>query len=170
MENIFILAMAVGVAIFIALPFLKDRLKEESQHGKNTFGVTLEEELKRLHAQKESLYTALKEFDFDYNMGKLSKEDYEELKSRYTAQAVEVLKDIDSMEQRADVPDLDDEIEKEIRAARGANLTDDELEKEILKARKSHVEEVSELTCADCGNECKSDDRFCSRCGAKLHA
>lgn len=171
LENIFILAIAVGVAIFIALPFFKDRLKEESQHGKNISGTSLEEELKNLHTQKESLYTALKEFDFDYNMGKLSKEDYEELKTRYTAQAIEVLKGIDSMEQRADSSDLDEEVEKEIRAVRGANLTeDDELEREILKTRKSHVENVSMLACPNCGNEYKSDDRFCSTCGAKLHA
>ncbi|HSE83369.1 MAG TPA: hypothetical protein VLB01_02330, partial [Thermodesulfobacteriota bacterium] len=148
MENIFVLAIAVGVAIFIALPFFKDRFKEESEHEKNAIGAPLEEELKKLHTRKEALYTALKEFDFDYNMGKLSKEDYEELKSRYTAQAVGVLKEIDSMEQRAYVHDLDDEIEKEIRAVRGASLTDDEeLEREILQARKSHVEKVSKLTC-----------------------
>ncbi|HSE84125.1 MAG TPA: zinc-ribbon domain-containing protein, partial [Thermodesulfobacteriota bacterium] len=63
----------------------------------------------------------------------------------------------------------DDEIEKEVRAVREAKLTDDEeLEREILQARKSRVEKVSKLACANCGNECKSDDRFCSKCGEKL--
>src|ERR687885_706529 len=106
LEKIFILALAIGAAIFIALPFFRSKFKDKSEEGSDTLKNPLNEKLRRLNSQKESLYTALKEFDFDYSMGKLSKEDYEELRDKYKLQAIQVLKEIDDARQGMDTSDL----------------------------------------------------------------
>ena len=166
MENLFVLIIAIGAAIFIALPFFKKRFEEV--YKETDTSNPLEEKLRRLNFEKESLYSALKELDFDYSMGKLSKEDYNELEGKYKAQAVSVLREIDNILGKTDIASLDEEIEKEVRAIRELKLTDDEIEKEILKSRKSRVLETSSLICSVCGNGYRSDDRFCSKCGASL--
>lgn len=159
--------MAVGVAVFVALPFLKKRIEGISQEVGSQNPI--EEGLRRLNSEKESVYSALKEIDFDYSTGKLSKEDYDELENKYKAQAVALLKEIDIIVGKTNILGLDEEIEKEIRAIRKTELTDDEeIEREIIKARQSLVLENSRSICSVCGNEYRSDDRFCSKCGARL--
>ncbi len=138
--------ITIGAALFVVLPFFKKRFERDSQETGSQDPV--EERLRRLNSEKESVYSALKEIDFDYNTGKLSKEDYDELEKRYKSQAVAVRK-TDSI----------------------SSLTDDEeIEREITNARQSRILEDSGLTCSLCGNRYKPDDRFCSKCGAKLNA
>lgn len=167
MEKVFITVIAIGAAVFVALPFFKKKIEIISQEAGSQNPV--EEGLRRLNSEKESVYSALKEIDFDYGMGKLSKEDYDELENKYKAQAVALLKEIDSIVGKTYILDLDEEIEKEIRAIRKTELTDDEeIEKEIIKARQSLVFENSRSICSVCGNEYRSGDSFCSKCGARL--
>ncbi len=161
--------IAIGSALFVVLPFFKKRFERDSQETGSQDPV--EERLRRLNSEKESVYSALKEIDFDYNTGKLSKEDYDELEKKYKSQAVALLKEIDSIGGKSYIQDLDEEIEREIRAVRKTELTDDEeIEREITNARQSRILEDSGLTCSLCGNRYKPDDRFCSKCGAKLNA
>ena len=49
------------------------------------------ERINALQNQKESLYSAIRDIDFDYGLGKLSKEDYEELRLKYRVEAASVL-------------------------------------------------------------------------------
>ncbi|MCC7460401.1 MAG: hypothetical protein IT286_03775, partial [Proteobacteria bacterium] len=42
-----------------------------------------------------NLMLTLKELDFDFEMGKLSKEDYQLLKKKYEAETIDVLRQID---------------------------------------------------------------------------
>jgi len=170
---VLISVIAIGSALFVVLPFFKKRFERDSQETGSQDPV--EERLRRLNSEKESVYSALKEIDFDYNTGKLSKEDYDELEKRYKSQAVALLKEIDSIGGKSYIQDLDEEIEREIRAVRKtdsiSSLTDDEeIEREITNARQSRILEDSGLTCSLCGNRYKPDDRFCSKCGAKLNA
>ncbi|UCC65150.1 MAG: hypothetical protein JSV36_09005 [Anaerolineae bacterium] len=50
-----------------------------------------------LEARREALYVALKDLEFDHEMGKLSAEDYAALRERYTVQAVAVLQQLDAL-------------------------------------------------------------------------
>jgi competence protein ComGC len=137
-EKLFILILAIAIAIFIALPFFRKRFEELPQEETNNSKNLLEEELRKLNLEKESLYAALKELDFDYSMGKLSKEDYEELDKKYKLRAASVLKEIDEVKSKVGTLDSEEGIEKEIKAVRETKLNyDEEIEKEILKARKA---------------------------------
>jgi hypothetical protein len=55
-------------------------------------------ELEDLYIQREGLYATLKELDFDHETAKLLDEDYRELRARYSAEAIRVLKRIDEIE------------------------------------------------------------------------
>jgi len=48
--------------------------------------------------ERESLYAALRELDFDYRSGKLSQTDYEALREDYEARAADVLAELDQLQ------------------------------------------------------------------------
>jgi hypothetical protein len=85
---------------------------------------------------------ALKEIDFDRETGKLSEGDYELLKARYTALALEAL--------RAESHDVTPETIEAMVAAR---------------VRSLRSAGVPSATCSNCGPRPEPDAVFCSRCG-----
>ena len=52
--------------------------------------------LPHLLVQKEVAYATLKDLDFDFKTGKLSDEDYQELKTQYEKEAIDILEKIDA--------------------------------------------------------------------------
>ena len=95
---------------------------------------------------REAAVAALREIEFDRATGKLSDDDYSELKSRYTNEAVRAMR-------REDAPS----------AGNGERPTDDELEAAVLAYRRqSHM-------CPACGPRPEPDAVYCSNCGRYLH-
>ena len=171
MEIIILLAIVILTAVFITLPFFKKSTDAENpieQRSNPTENPSLLE-LKRLNSEKESLYTALNDIEFDYGLGKLSREDYEELKRDYKSNAASVLKRIDEIGQGLQATGLEDELEKEITAIRKLKPQEnDKIEEEILKARKQSADKDKYLACTNCGKQYSAGDLFCSRCGIGL--
>jgi hypothetical protein len=60
--------------------------------------------LRDLLSAKEATYTALREIEFDHMMRKLSDADFQTLRSQYRAQAVRLLKEIDSLRAPVSAP------------------------------------------------------------------
>jgi hypothetical protein len=54
----------------------------------------------RWEKQKTDAYAALKEAEFDRQMGKLTDEDYQLLREKYEARALEALAQLDRLEQK----------------------------------------------------------------------
>lgn len=104
--------------------------------------------------ERESAVDALREIEFDRATGKLSDDDYSELKTRYTSQAIVAMRrQQDNVEGATPVasalsPDApsDDEIEEAVRAFRR-----------------------EQQGCPTCGPRPEPDARFCSNCGRYLH-
>ncbi len=92
MENAIKIVILGVVGLIVTLPFFR----EEKNEG---VAVILGSKKNRLLSEKESLYSAIKELDFDHEMGKLSDEDYKQLKNEYTEKAVAVLKDLDHIDE-----------------------------------------------------------------------
>lgn len=85
-------AMLTGVAIYVSQPLLRAR-------SENLFVDDFKETpLQPLLVRKDSIYSVIKELEFDYNTGKLSTDDYNDLREKYAMQAAEVLKEIDEFE------------------------------------------------------------------------
>ena len=173
LEKALILILSLAVAIFVALPFFRKRLDESSSRAQSSAAEIedpLEDKLGKLNLEKESIFAAIKEIDFDYDLGKLSKDDHDQLQKKYKLQAASILREIDKVAIKADENDLEDALEKEISLMRGGELTDEEeIEKEILAARDSGIANGVGLICADCGKVSGFDDKFCSNCGERLN-
>ena len=91
--------------------------------------------------------SALKEIEFDQATGKLSDEDYAMLKGKYTAQALQALREEGGAPGSGDL--------ETVIAAR---------------ARVSRAEGSSSTTCPHCGPRPEQDALFCSTCGCGLGA
>jgi hypothetical protein len=86
--------LIAALLLFLALtpvitPFLRTRGESPSQAG-NT-------ELQELLAEKQTLYAAIKEIEFDYQAGKLAIEDYQQTRRSYEVRAVALLEAIDRL-------------------------------------------------------------------------
>ena len=126
-------AILIGVGVFVAQPLLQGR-------PKNILDDEFDESpLQHLLARKDSVYTALKDLEFDYATGKLSEQDYKDLREKSAAQAAEVLKEID-------------ETESGVKSA-----------KQPAKRKKAAAS-----FCRACGFKSRPGDRFCQSCGAPM--
>ncbi len=106
MELILIAVLVVVVIAFIAYPLVK------GEGGKMTARPNA---LDSLIAQRDSAYDAIRDLDFDYQMGKLSQADYEQLRDRYKARAAQALQQIDAV---AGTEGAGDRIEDEVARLR----------------------------------------------------
>ena len=105
--------------------------------------------------------TALKEIEFDRETGKLSEGDYEFLKAKYTAAALEALR-LESVElgpaETSD--DVEAMIAAKVRALRSASAP---APSDLLLPSASATR-----SCSSCGPRPEPDAVFCSNCGRPL--
>src|SRR5574342_332803 len=90
------LGIAVMVVAFVAAPFFLLTSRSSEGTGKEPDGA---DALRDLLAEKETVYAAIQELDFDLKSGKLSPEDHQALRRRHEAQAARVLKQLDELQQ-----------------------------------------------------------------------
>ena len=130
--------ISLEILIFISAMFLVGYpiFKKSGIRGRES-GVN--EALGELIHKKEAVYTSIKDLDFDYKTGKLSEDDYTELKERYELEALHILKDID-----------------------------DSGKKTPLSPPLEKGDEGGFIFCPKCGTKAKMGDNFCFKCGVKL--
>lgn len=78
------LVVIVAVAVTVAAPLLWPRVEAAAE-------PTTDPERYRLEKEKELAYAAIKEADFDFEMGKLSTEDHAALRQKYEGRALAAL-------------------------------------------------------------------------------
>ena len=96
---------------------------------------------------------ALREIEFDRATGKLSDEDYEELKAKYTVEALAVLR-------AESVPDT-----LHFAEAGASDVAPADAVEAMIADR---VRRLSGVRCPGCGPRPESDALFCSSCGRSL--
>ncbi len=166
------LALVAGALVLIAYP-LWQQTRSEAMFRVNRSGQTLAEYQARYQATLDSI----KDLMFDYEMGKVSAEDYELLLHKTKLEAAQIRQQIDRLNQgqlSLVDPVMDAEIESLVRQVRtaGANggetlLSEIEAEIEALK----HISidpERSGLACPTCGKPYRPGDAFCTGCGQAL--
>lgn len=141
MITVILLAIILASAYYVALPFF--RKKTVSQGGSAIKNGRLTD----LYARRDNLLAAIKEIEFDREMGKMSVEDFTEMNTRYRREAVAVLKRIDALH--------------------GENSGARKHEAE-LRALRSPQRGRSGAFCSVCSAAIGAQDRFCSNCGQRL--
>ena len=138
------LLIGVGSVVYICRPlFIKrDDKKIRPTKRKGRHAVLLE--------HRDSLYSAIRELEFDHRMGKVEDEDYRRMREDYTQRAATVLKELDRSDGRSRIAS---EIEREVAVVRN---------KSQPKAQAGGV------FCTSCGAGIKDKDRFCAQCGSKI--
>jgi hypothetical protein len=136
------LLIALGLVVFVADPLVRG-----TASGTQTSAAG--QEIERLALQKETLYTAILDLDFDFQTAKVEQNDYTALRQQLEREAVHVLQQIDAVDPLAE---LDSAIERRIAALRQQPLP----------------LAVPVTTCQHCGTELQGDERFCPACGQSL--
>ncbi len=79
----------IAAVLYVAYPLLK---------GGKSVGTELEQSQRELLLhKKEEAVGHLKDIEMDYQMGKLSQEDYESLKVEFEYRAAEILRELESL-------------------------------------------------------------------------
>lgn len=185
MEIILIAVLVIGVIAFIAYP-LFNTPRTEILDAPNA--------LESLVAQRDSTYDAIRDLDFDYQMGKLSQSDYTSLRDKSKARAVQILKQIDELGGNGSPTETEMQIEAQVAQLRKAKADDieaqvaqlrakrDDIETEVAQLRRAKTDDVEAeiarvraaktqsagLRCAKCGTPYRTGDQFCAKCGNKL--
>jgi hypothetical protein len=93
MVIIIALGIAIAAAAFVAAPLIFGAGRANRTAGEGGPSLELEE----LLAEKETVYAAIQELDFDLKSGKLSEEDHHGLRKRYEERAAILLQAIDDL-------------------------------------------------------------------------
>ena len=136
-EALFVV-VAIMVFAFVAMPIYnaKNRRGEFSKNNVNHRATELQE-------RKDAIYEAIKDIEFDHQMGKLSDEDFQELRQQYKSEAVDLVKKL-----------------VQAQPKRGkAKSRQPKKKKQTSGALKF---------CWECGAEINPDDKFCGSCGTNL--
>jgi hypothetical protein len=116
---------------------------------------------KELEREKMALLKALKELEFDHEMGKVSDADFKELSANYRTRAVRVMRQLEIDAAGADYHDL---VERDLTMKRGGPR------EEAAGEEKDEKEEVPGKRVCVCGVVNDTDAEFCKKCGKKLDA
>jgi hypothetical protein len=171
LEIILIAVLVIGVIAFIAYP-LFNTPRTEISDAPNA--------LESLVAQRDSTYDAIRDLDFDFQMGKLSQADYAALRDKSKMRAAQILKQLDELGENGNGTDTEAQIEAQVAQLRHAKADDieaqvaqlrraktDDIEAEVARVRAARSKPV-ETFCAHCGTPYQLGDQFCARCGNKL--
>lgn len=137
--------ITVGLVVFVAAPLLA---AEGAGSSTLPVDVTPLGDLKR---RRLVVYENLKDLEFEFQAGKIARQDYEALKLNYLAEAAGLMAAAQDEEQLKESEAL---IEREV-AARHA---------------RRQAKPPADYVCSKCGFENPLPVKFCGECGARLSA
>jgi hypothetical protein len=167
-----IAAVAVLVVLFVSRPFSDRRIISSPDLIPETGLAVHKQEHQRstLLAERDRMFTALQELDFDQSLGKVSDDDYQAQRSSLLQAGAALLKQLDEMGIQISQSDGSYEGGTPGTAASLADvepMEDDELEQLIASRRKDRKEKSAGF-CPTCGKPHGKSDSFCSFCGSGL--
>lgn len=136
MEYILITLIVLGITMFICYPFFTKTGSENLfEEDKKNYTEKRKSDLQLLEENKLELYSAIKEIEFDHGLGKLTDEDYKELRGSYIYEAAKVVRKIEELSHKNNLS-IEDNIEQIIRnSENSSSQIEDGIEQEIKKHR-----------------------------------
>jgi len=101
--------VGAGALAYVCRPLFVERGEVERTSSR-------ESKRRELLEKREQVLEAIREIDFDHQMGKIEGDDYTETRGRYEAQAIELIDQLDKGNGKAG--QIEDLVEQEIAAAR----------------------------------------------------
>ena len=133
--------MAICLVVGVGEPLARRRLY-------STRAAESDNDTERLLLQKEMLYGAIRDLDFDFQTGKVDQKDYAELRQQFEGEAVQILRQLDAADP---LVALDHEIEQQVLALR--------------RHSASTVCGAHREACSGCGTLLDDGENFCPCCG-----
>jgi hypothetical protein len=166
------LLMTAAVFALVGYPLMRPGQEDVDAVATNHHGT------EDLLAQRDAAYAAIKELEFEYHLGNLSQQDYDDLRARYRQRAADILRRLDAAEREAAAARKKARVTEPSRNGGAA----DEIERAVAllrqqredKAPRSAASGVTRrrraggATCPSCHSRVQAADRFCGRCGARL--
>ena len=141
-----VLMLMLAAIAAVAWPLLNSAKAPAAAQGE------LSLELEELAGQRDAAYRAIKELEFEHQLGNLSQQDFQALRERYRTEAAGILRQLE----RARRP------EKEtVPVSAGSQA-------QSSKSAPAPASAVGGRTCPACGKSAPADDRFCWHCGTSL--
>ena len=160
MTLIAVLALMMASFGTVAWPFLGPRMRrDERAKGLQPWDD--------LMSQRDTAYQALKELEFEYNLGNLSDADYNDLRDRYRSQAATILQKLDTEIDISRPEDLPTSIAPQTPLGGCASCG------ETIESGDTYCWRCGQRLdrrCQDCGEPLLEADRFCAGCGRSLEA
>ncbi len=134
------LAYLLGMAFFAwaVLPLFK----------KDSTWISLHMESEELEDRKQRVYGNIADLEFDYAMGRLSEEDFSEIRNSFVKEAGQVIKKLEEQKSSG----LMDRIQKDLSGL----------------GKHKHNGKTHENECQSCNTVNSSEAKFCMKCGEKL--
>lgn len=133
--------IALSLVIYVGEPLIRRPSSTANRHD-------TDDTIAHLVLQKETLYGAIRDLDFDFHTGKVDHQDYHELRQQLEREAVQLLRQLDVVDPRVV---LDETIEQQVRLLR--------------QRRTSRADDGGQGVCASCRSALEADDHFCPLCG-----
>ena len=105
--------VSTAALVFVAYPLINP--KRHLYYLEEMLGLDEEKKLAYLQSKKQLVYDNIKDLEFEHQMGKLTKSDFERLREGLIGEAEDVTKEIDNAEVKRDIESL---IEDEVRSRR----------------------------------------------------
>lgn len=101
MISLVILIISLLVSLFVIMPLVRGLVKENKTGcEKEAFSDgAFKRNLYDLERKKDLIISEILDIDFDYGLGKLNHQDYNEIKDKYKLKAAEILKQIDKIKE-----------------------------------------------------------------------
>ncbi|MFZ1754897.1 MAG: zinc ribbon domain-containing protein [Caldilineaceae bacterium] len=151
------LLIAGGAAAFVLWPLLSHTAPD----------VPIEDDrLTELISRKDGVLVAIKDLEFDRQVGKLSEEDYERFNARLRQQAIGYLQQIDKLAPQS--AHLDEMLEVEIarlRKTRPASVAVNGKTAPVPVAVAVPIAPGAARFCTNCGQPLTLEHKFCANCG-----
>lgn len=164
---VFLAALIMSAVVFgvIAQPLLRP-----TRRGPATEPVDGRRE-EELLSRRDAAYGAIRELDFEYQLGNLSSQDYEDLRAHYRDRAAGVLQQLDALEREEAAsrgqgrrqPQRDGGAQDEIEQALA--LLRQQREGRALSPPGRRHTATAAGTCPTCHQAVNQGDRFCGNCG-----
>lgn len=157
---ILVIALLVAVTAWWVLHPLWSRIPPVPLEPANSpYRQTLAE----LEQHRNSVYTAIKDLELDFETGKIDPEDYQQVRAHLTRQAADLLRRIDRLAQT-----LSAGLDETVDALLAAYQPDSD--PALMEGVRAEIAREAQQTrfCSACGYAVDPGDRFCVKCGARL--